>query len=96
MASRDYFSHFSPEGTTPVDRNRDAGYPSFWWGLYVGENLAKGFDSPEAAMEGWMASQGHRENLLRPDWEEIGVGIAVASNGTLFWAQEFGNRPADW
>ena len=93
MAARDYFSHHSPEGTTPVDRNRDAGYPSQWWGLYVGENLARGYTSSEDVMVGWMASESHRANVLRPEWMDIGIGIAVAPNGTVYWAQEFGSRP---
>ena len=94
MAARNYFAHNSPEGSTPVDRARAAGYPPYGWGgLYVGENLARGYGSPEGAMQGWMASEGHRQNLLNPKYREIGVGVAVAPSGALVWAQEFGSRP---
>ncbi len=95
MASRDYFSHYSPEGASPTDRNAAAGYPSFDWGMYVGENLAKGYGSPEAVMQGWMDSEGHKRNVLLPNYIEIGVGVAVAPDGTMYWAEEFGNRPLD-
>ena len=78
-----------------VDRNKDAGYPPQWWGMYVGENLAKGYNSPEDVMAGWMASESHRTNLLRPEWLDIGIGIAIAPNGTIYWAQEFGTRPIE-
>ncbi|HEX2988079.1 MAG TPA: CAP domain-containing protein, partial [Chloroflexota bacterium] len=94
MASHSYFAHNTPEGTTPVSRSSAAGYPSFPWGTYVGENLAKGFDSPDTVMQGWMNSEGHRRNVLLPDYIEIGVAVAAAPDGTLYWAQEFGNRPA--
>lgn len=95
MASRNYFSHYSPEGTSPIDRDRDAGYPSFEWGMYVGENLAKGFDSPDSVMQGWLKSEGHRHNVFLPDYVDIGVAVAAAPDGTLYWVQEFGSRPFD-
>lgn len=96
LASTGYFAHNTPEGTTPVSRSVAAGYPSFPWGTYVGENLAKGFDSPGEVMQGWMNSEGHRRNVLLPDYIEIGVGVAAAPDGTLYWVQEFGNRPASY
>ncbi len=95
MATRGFFAHISPEGTNPSDRGRVAGYPSFDWGTYVGENLAMGFNDPDDVMQGWMNSESHRYNLLLPNYTEIGVGLAVAPNGTVFWAQEFGDSPAD-
>lgn len=94
LATRNFFGHDSPEGSTPVERARRAGYPAYGWGgVYVGENLARAYPTPEGAMQGWMASEGHRTNLLNPKYREIGVGIAVASSGALVWAQEFGSRP---
>ncbi|HEX2923829.1 MAG TPA: CAP domain-containing protein [Chloroflexota bacterium] len=94
LAARNYFAHNSPEGSTPVERARQAGYEAYGWGgLYEGENLARGFSTAEGAMRGWMNSEGHRKNLLNPNYREIGVGVAAASNGALVWAQEFGSRP---
>ncbi len=94
MAARAYFAHNSPEGSTPTDRARRAGYPAYGWGgLYVGENLAKGYPTPEGAVQGWMASEGHRLNLLNPKYREIGVAVVVAPNGVRICAQEFGSSP---
>ncbi len=94
LATRNFFAHNSPEGSTPVSRARDAGYPAYGWGnLYVGENLARGFPTAEGAMQGWMNSEGHRNNLLNPKYRETGVGVAVASSGAIVIAQEFGSRP---
>lgn len=56
----------------------------FW-----GENAAKGNRTPEAVMEAWMGSQGHRENLLREDAEYLGVGVWQDEDGILYWVQLF-------
>ncbi len=94
LAARNYFAHNSPEGTTPVSRAKDAAYPAYGWGgVYVGENLARGYSTAEAAMRGWMASEGHRNNLLNPKYRETGVGMAVATSGAVVFAQEFGSSP---
>jgi uncharacterized protein YkwD len=94
LAARNYFAHNSPEGSTPVERARLAGYEAYGWGgLYEGENLARGYSTPDGAMQGWMNSEGHRQNILNPNYREIGVGVATAPNGALVWAQEFGSRP---
>ncbi|MHB1162902.1 MAG: CAP domain-containing protein, partial [Chloroflexota bacterium] len=94
LAARNYFAHNSPEGTTPVSRARDVGYAAYGWGeVYVGENLARGYSTAEGAMKGWMASEGHRNNLLHPKYRETGVGMAIAASGAVVLAQEFGSRP---
>jgi uncharacterized protein YkwD len=91
MFDRDYFSHESPEGGTFDQRIESAGYPGpcpfagCRMRIAVGENLAKGFRSPEAVVQGWMNSPGHKANILNPNFKELGVGIA----GT-YWSQEFG------
>ena len=56
----------------------------FW-----GENAAKGNRTPEAAVEAWMDSPGHRENLLREDAEYLGVGVWQDEGGILYWVQLF-------
>ena len=56
----------------------------FW-----GENAAKGNRSPEAAVEAWMDSPGHRENLLREDAGYLGVGVWQDEDGILYWVQLF-------
>ncbi|MCL1831845.1 MAG: CAP domain-containing protein [Oscillospiraceae bacterium] len=59
----------------------------------AGENIAAGQKSPEEVMEGWMNSPPHRENILNPDWEHVGVGIAVNPDGYMgygtYWVQLF-------
>ncbi|MDA2813286.1 CAP domain-containing protein [Nocardiopsis sp. RSe5-2] len=80
MAERDYMSHDTPEGVGPADRAAEAGYTA--WG---GENVAAGYTSAEAVMDGWMNSEGHRKNILNCDFVAIGVG---ETDG--YWAQNFG------
>ena len=93
MATRNYFSHQSLEGLTPVDRAWAAGYQPFDWGMFVGENLAKGYSTPEGVMQGWKASEAHYRNLLFSGYAEAGVGFARTPDGTVIWVEDFGNRP---
>ena len=94
MASNNFFAHNAPDGSTPVSRAQKAGYAAYGWGgLYVGENLARGFNTAESVNQAWMNSPDHRANLLLPKYREIGIGVAVAPDGTKYWAQEFGSRP---
>ena len=95
MAVRDYFGHYSPEGTSPSERARLAGYPGFDWGPFVGENIAKGLPTSEGVVQSWLNSEGHRQNLLLPDYREIGVGLSVAPDGSVVWVQNLGARPAE-
>ncbi len=89
MKARSYFAHESPDGLTPEDRLRAAGYltPPCACNYHsaYGENIATGFVSPADVMKSWMSSPGHRANILNPDFREIGIGIS----GRL-WSQEFG------
>lgn len=80
MASRDYMAHDTPEGVGPGERAEEAGYTA--WG---GENVAAGHPTPEAVMQGWMDSPGHRANILNCDFTAIGVGET-----DRYWAQNFG------
>lgn len=95
MATRGYFGHYSPEGTSPTDRATLAGYPGFAWGPFVGENIAKGLPTSEGVVQAWLNSEGHRQNLLLPDYREIGVGISVAPDGSVVWVQNLGTRPTE-
>ena len=85
MDQRDYFSHESPDGTTPWDRMRAAGYDA-----PAAENIARGYPSPEAVVEGWMNSDGHRANILNCDLKAIGVGVQLGDGGP-WWTQDFGS-----
>jgi uncharacterized protein YkwD len=85
-----FFSHQSPEGEGPGQRAVSAGYVF----LAIGENLAGGQTSPEQAMADWMKStEGHRENILSPQWKEIGIAVRTGGEYGVYWVQEFGNPP---
>lgn len=90
MATQDYFSHTSLDGRTPGDRITAAGYP---WNA-CGENIAAGYSTPEAAMQAWMNSPGHRANILSSTFCDIGVGYAYAPPTTYqhYWTQDFGRK----
>ncbi len=72
MAAKGYFSHTSKSGATVGDRVRAAGYPY----CFVSENLSGGYPVVQQAVQGWMASSGHRKNILSTKVSDIGVGVA--------------------
>jgi uncharacterized protein YkwD len=77
MAERNYFEHDTPEGLDSAARIVSVGYPRV--GMWFGENLYWGEETkatPVKAVEGWMHSPGHRANILRPEFAEVGVGVA--------------------
>ncbi|ARQ68262.1 CAP domain-containing protein [Streptomyces marincola] len=84
MAERGYFGHTDPDGTTPWDRAAAAGV-----GHLGGENIARGQQDAASVMAGWMASEGHRANILNCDFTTLGVGVHHADGGP-WWTQNFG------
>jgi uncharacterized protein YkwD len=80
MAFGDYFQHSSPSGQTPLARMRSVGYiSSSRVGFEVGENIAWGtlsLATPRAIVASWMASPGHRANILDPHYTETGIGVS--------------------
>jgi hypothetical protein len=74
MADRNYWSHNTPEGNPPWVFIASAGYKY----QTAGENLAYGFDSSTEAVAGWMASPGHKANILNTGYVDVGFGIANA------------------
>ncbi|MDX8035189.1 CAP domain-containing protein [Lentzea sp. BCCO 10_0856] len=82
MATQNYFSHTSKDGRTFDRRMKEAGYPK-----PGGENIAMGYANPGAVMEGWMNSQGHRENILNCSFTTMGLGLDTRGN---YWTQNFG------
>ncbi|MFI7006212.1 sigma-70 family RNA polymerase sigma factor [Streptomyces sp. NPDC050145] len=85
MAARNYFDHTDPDGNDPGDRITAAGYT---WSTY-GENIARGQQTPQQVMDGWMNSPGHRANILNCAFKETGVGVHQGSGGP-WWTQVFG------
>lgn len=86
MFVRGYFAHYTPEGKDPFDRMRDA-HIRFY---LAGENLALA-QTLSIAHEGLMNSPGHRENILRPGFERLGIGILDGRFYGLMISQEFRN-----
>ena len=82
MEQNHYFSHTSPTYGSPFDMMRDFGvsYKS------AGENIAEGQQTAQDVVNAWMNSEGHRKNILNPDFTNIGVGFD--SNGN-YWSQMF-------
>ncbi|MFI6083553.1 CAP domain-containing protein [Streptomyces sp. NPDC051217] len=84
MAKRGFFDHTDPDGDTPWDRADQAGITNLG-----GENIARGQADAQAVMASWMASEGHRENILNCDYKTIGIGAHFADGGP-WWTQDFG------
>ncbi|MEC0183945.1 CAP domain-containing protein [Paenibacillus peoriae] len=80
MSTNNYFDHTSPTYGSPFDMMKKFGVSY----TYAGENIAMGQQTPQAVMKDWMNSQGHRENILKPEYTQIGVAYY---NG--YWVQEF-------
>lgn len=73
MANKQYFAHTSPEGQTPWQVIKNTGYKY----SFAGENIAFGFSDENQLMSAWMNSPGHRANILRPSFTQMGVGIST-------------------
>lgn len=86
MFERGYFSHFSPEGENVANRAEEFGIDY----LVIGENLAYG-PNLNLAHNGLMNSEGHRANILSPDFGKIGIGIQDGGVYGLMIAQVFSN-----
>ena len=84
MIDRNFFDHTNPDGKSPFDRMRDNGLSY----SMAAENIAMGYPSPEAVVEGWMNSDGHRANILG-GCEELGVGLALGGSYGYHWTQCF-------
>ena len=75
MLAQHYFSHVSPSGLDPFTWVDKRGYDY----REVGENLAVGYATAEDVVDGWMHSQGHRDNILRSAFAEVGIAFTDAS-----------------
>lgn len=94
MLAQDYWAHVAPDGTQPWKFFVDAGYKY----RYAGENLARDFADPSSAVEAWMSSPSHKENMLSPKYQEIGVAVVegdLAGVETTLIVQFFGTGYVD-
>ncbi|MCM3706081.1 CAP domain-containing protein [Cytobacillus firmus] len=85
MAENNYFDHTNLQGLSPFDRMQ-SDEVSF---MLAGENLASGQFSSIFAHEGLMNSEGHRKNILRADYEFLGVGVAFNSKSQPYYTENF-------
>jgi uncharacterized protein YkwD len=86
MAAYRYMDHDDPgppAARTADERLAACGYPQAQWG----EDLASGYASAQAVVDGWLSSPEHRANIERPEFRATGVGAAGAP---MYWAQSFG------
>lgn len=82
MLDKGYFSHTSPTYGTPFEMMKAFGLSY----RTAGENIAMGYSTPEAVVNGWMNSSGHRANILNASYTQIGVGYVAKGN---YWTQMF-------
>ena len=82
MKDNNYFSHTSPVYGSPFNMIKNFGisYKS------AAENIAKGQKTPQAVVDAWMNSSGHRANILNSTYTKIGVGYVASGN---YWTQMF-------
>lgn len=91
MARRNYFSHNTKgSGQTASERITASG---FIWST-SGENIAAGYDSPDATSEGWLKSDGHCAGIMNANFKEVGVGFFSYPDSPYknYWAENFGAR----
>lgn len=93
MLDNQCWSHYCPPGKSPWDFFDDASYDY----IYAGENLAEGYYSIDSLMQAWINSKTHRDNIIKPEFTEVGFSILYGnylnnSNNILVVAH-FGTTP---
>jgi uncharacterized protein YkwD len=91
MATRNFFAHTNPDGETPFDRTAKAGF-----GRFTGENIAAGYSTQAAVMQGWLNSPGHCANIMRQSYKQYAIACATPARGaadfSTYWTQSFGAK----
>ena len=91
MLANSYWAHVAPDGTEPWKFFSDAGYKY----RYAGENLARDFSNVSSAVDAWMASPSHKDNLLSPKYQDIGIAVVegnIDGVETTIIVQLFGTK----
>jgi hypothetical protein len=94
MINKNYWAHVAPDGTQPWSFFVNYGYKY----RFAGENLARDFSNASSAVDAWMASTSHRENMLSPKYREIGIGVVegeLDGVDTTIIVQFFGSKYSD-
>jgi uncharacterized protein YkwD len=89
MIAENYWAHFAPSGKSPWDFITGSGYRY----TYAGENLARNFTDSTAVVEAWMNSPTHKENIVNPQYQDIGIAVLqgnLLGQQTILVVQEFG------
>ena len=84
QASHNTMTHTGSNGSSMSQRISATGFA--WRAL--GENVAMGYANANSVMTGWMNSPGHRKNILTPGFTMIGVALAAAADGSLYWTMD--------
>lgn len=87
ISTQTEIEHTRPDGSECFTVLDEMNIPYY----YAGENIAGGYLTPEAVVQGWMDSQGHRENILDPYYNKIGIGFCKKENSKYqyYWSQFF-------
>ena len=87
MARNNFFSHIGSDGADIGVRIQRTGYVARTWG----ENIAAGYADAAAVVAAWMESDGHRANILNPDFREIGIGYSTNAQSTYktYWVSDY-------
>ncbi|WP_020599856.1 CAP domain-containing protein [Spirosoma panaciterrae] len=90
MATYNYFSHTGRDGSQPWDRMTTEGYV---WSS-AGENIAAGYPTARSVVDAWLSSTIHCQNIMNPDYRNLGVGYSYNSKSTFkhYWVTDFGTR----
>jgi len=87
MATNNYFSHTSRDGTSPWTRIQRTGYSY----RYAAENIAAGYSTNALVVQGWLNSAGHCRNIMNGNLKDLGVGYAYSSTARYhhYWVTDF-------
>lgn len=87
MLRHNYFDHTGSDGSTPAQRVNATGYQH----ELVGENIASGPQSAPEAVQGWLSSPGHCQNIMDARFTQMGLGYAASHSGAprVYWVQDF-------
>jgi len=87
MANVNFFSHTGSDGSSAGQRVSNTGYAWSWWG----ENIAAGYQSVDAVMQGWLTSPGHCKGIMNPNFTEVGVAVVLGqgSQYSNYWTAVF-------
>lgn len=90
MFGKNYWAHNAPDGTSPWVFIKGAGYNY----IYAGENLARGFNNAPDVINAWMASPGHRKNMLSSNYQNVGFAVLpgkLSGEDTVLVVEMFGS-----